>query len=198
MKLFERYAKLLFESALLKRIQRTGFAYLGTGGENVASHSFGVIFCAWILSEICEKDLDKEKLFKMALIHDLAETRIGDFNAVNKIYNKADEKKALEDTFSDTPMKEEILSLWKEYRSLKSLEAKLVHDADVIDLIIQLKEQKDLNNPYADKWIEYAKRKLITEEAKKLVKSILKVEWCSWWLEYFIKNDEKRDQRKDS
>jgi len=134
----------------------------------------------------------------MALIHDLAETRIGDFNAVNKIYNKADEKKALEDTFSDTPMKEEILSLWKEYRSLKSLEAKLVHDADVIDLIIQLKEQKDLNNPYADKWIEYAKRKLITEEAKKLVKAILKVEWCSWWLEYFIKNDEKRDQRKDS
>uniref|UniRef100_A0A7V4JP94 5'-deoxynucleotidase n=1 Tax=Thermodesulfobacterium geofontis TaxID=1295609 RepID=A0A7V4JP94_9BACT len=198
MKLFEKYAKLLFESALLKRIQRTGFAYLGTGGENVASHCFGVIFCTWILSEICEKELNKEKLFKMALIHDLAETRIGDFNAVNKIYNKADEKKALEDAFSDTPMKEEILSLWKEYRSLKSLEAKLVHDADVIDLVIQLKEQKDLNNPYADKWIEYAKRKLITEEAKKLVKAILKVEWCSWWLEYFIKNNEKRNQRKDS
>jgi putative hydrolase of HD superfamily len=95
-------------------------------------------------------------------------------------------------------MKEEILSLWEEYRGLKSLEAKLVHDADVVDLIIQLKEQKDLNNPYADKWIEYAKRKLITEEAKKLVKAILKVEWCSWWLEYFVKNNERRNQRKDS
>ncbi len=198
MELFDRYAKLLFESALLKRIQRTGYAYLGTGGENVASHSFGVIFCAWILSEICEKNLDKEKIFKMALIHDLAETRIGDFNAVNKIYNKADERKALEDAFSKTPIKEEVLFLWEEYRNLKNLEAKLVHDADIIDLIIQLKEQKDLNNPYADKWIEYAKKRLITNEAKKLVEAILKTEWCSWWLEYFVKNNENTKYRRNS
>jgi len=198
MELFDRYAKLLFESALLKRIQRTGYAYLGTGGENVASHSFGVIFCAWILSEICEKNLDKEKIFKMALIHDLAETRIGDFNAVNKIYNKADERKALEDAFSRTPIKEEVLFLWEEYRNLKNLEAKLVHDADIIDLIIQLKEQKDLNNPYADKWIEYAKKRLITNEAKKLVEAILKTEWCSWWLEYFVKNNENTKYRRNS
>lgn len=194
MHLFERYAKLLFESALLKRIQRTGYAYLGTGGENVASHSYGVVFCAWILSEICRENLNKEKLFKMALIHDLAETRIGDFNAVNKIYNKADERRALEDAFSETPIKEEILSIWEEYRKQKSLEAKLVHDADVIDLIIQLKEQKDLNNPYAEKWIEYAKKRLITDEAKNLVEAILNTEWCSWWLEYFIKNNEKSDE----
>ena len=198
MELFNRYAKLLFESALLKRIQRTGYAYLGTGGENVASHSFGVIFCAWILSEICEKNLDKEKIFKMALIHDLAETRIGDFNAVNKIYNRADERKALEDAFSRTPIKEEVLFLWEEYRNLKNLEAKLVHDADIIDLIIQLKEQKDLNNPYADKWIEYAKKRLITNEAKKLVEAILKTEWCSWWLEYFVKNNENTKYRRNS
>ena len=198
MELFDRYAKLLFESALLKRIQRTGYAYLGTGGENVASHSFGVIFCAWILSEICEKNLDKEKIFKMALIHDLAETRIGDFNAVNKIYNKADERKALEDAFSKTPIKEEVLFLWEEYRNLENLEAKLVHDADIIDLIIQLKEQKDLNNPYADKWIEYAKKRLITNEAKKLVEAILNTEWCSWWLEYFVKNNENTKYRRNS
>ncbi len=195
---FERYAKLLFESALLKRIQRTGYAYLGTGQENVASHSFGVVFCAWILSEICGKKLDKEKLFKMALIHDLPEARIGDFNAVNKLYNKADERRALEDAFSETPIKDEVLSLWKEYRALKSLEAKIVHDADVIDLIIQLKEQKDLNNPYADKWIEYAKRRLITDEAKSLVTAILNTEWCSWWLEYFVKENENQGESTDS
>lgn len=195
---FERYAKLLFESALLKRIQRTGYAYLGTGGENVASHSYGVIFCAWILSEICKESIDKEKIFKMALIHDFAEARIGDFNAVNKIYNKADERKALEDAFSEIPIKEEILSLWDEYRSLKSLEAKLVHDADVIDLIIQLKEQKDLNNPYAEKWIEYTKKRLITDEAKSLVETILNTEWCSWWLEYFIKNNEEKSKISES
>jgi len=195
---FNRYAKLLFESALLKRIQRTGYAYLGTGKENVASHSFGVIFCAWILSEICPQPIDKEKIFKMALIHDFAETRIGDFNAVNKLYNKADEKKALEDAFEQTQFKDEVLFLWKEYRNMKTLEAKIVHDADILDLIIQLKEQKDLNNPYADKWIEYAKERLVTECAKSLAESILETEWCSWWLEYFFKDNGPKTSERNS
>ncbi len=198
MEKLNRYAKLLFESALLKRIQRTGYAYLGTGKENVASHSFGVIFCAWILSEICLQAIDKEKVLKMALIHDFAETRIGDFNAVNKLYNKADEEKALGDAFSQTHFKDEILSIWKEYREIRTFEAKIVHDADILDLIIQLKEQKDLNNPYADKWIEYAKRRLITECAKKLVDSILEIEWCSWWLEYFFKDNESKNSERNS
>ena len=191
MKLPEKYAKLLFESAFLKRIYRTGYAYLGSGKENVASHSFGVIFCSWILSEICEKQVNKEKILKLALIHDLPETRIGDFNAVNKLYNKADEEKALRDIFSETPFEKEILSLWQEYRSLRSLEAKIVHDADILDLIIQLKEQKDLNNPYAEKWIEHAKKRLITEYAKNLTNVILETDWCSWWLGYFFKDNEK-------
>ncbi len=190
MKELGRYSKLLFEANFLKRIERTGYPYLGTGKENVASHSFGVCFCAWILAELCEEKVNKEKLFKMALIHDLPETRTGDFNAVNKLYDTADEKKALEDAFEGLEIKEEVLSLWKEYREQKSIEAKILHDADVIDLILQLKEQKDLNNPYADKWIYYAKKRLVTPIGKKLVEKILETDWCSWWLHYFIKEDE--------
>ncbi|QER41818.1 HD domain-containing protein [Thermodesulfobacterium sp. TA1] len=186
---YSKYANLLFEVAFLKRIERTGYPYLGTGRENVASHSFGVVFIAWILSSLSEEKVDKEKLFKMALLHDLPETRTGDFNALNKLYNRTDEKKALEDAFEGMSLSQEVLSLWQEYRALKSLEAKLVHDADVIDLIIQLKEQKDLNNPYAQKWIDYAKPRLITEVAKKLVEAILETDWCSWWYDFLIEKN---------
>ncbi len=49
-----RLSKLLFEAALLKRIERTGYYYLGTGKENIASHSFGVIFCTYLLCKIFE------------------------------------------------------------------------------------------------------------------------------------------------
>lgn len=195
MKDYYKYANLLFEVALLKRIQRTGYAYLGTGKENVASHSFGVVFIAWILAELhkfkSKVNVDMEKLLKMALIHDIIESRTGDFNAVNKLYNKADEKKALEDAFEGTHLKDEVLSLWEEYRALQTLEAKLVHDADVIDLIIQLKEQKDLNNPYAQKWIDYAKPKIVTEQAKDLVEAILTTEWCEWWYNFLLEKNAK-------
>jgi putative hydrolase of HD superfamily len=198
MKDLGKYADLLFEAALLKRIERTGYSYLGTGRENVASHSFGVSFCAWILSELYEGEVDKEKVLKMALLHDFCEARTGDFNALNKIYDQADEKRALEDAFKGTFLKEEVLALWKEYRELKTIEAKLVHDADVIDLIIQLKEQKDLNNPYAEKWIEYARPRLITPLAKKLVEAILNTEWCSWWYNFLVENNANRRDKRNS
>lgn len=196
MKDYYRYANLLFEVALLKRIQRTGYAYLGTGKENVASHSFGVVFIAWILSELYKAkatNINVEKTIKMALIHDIIESRTGDFNAVNKLYNRAEEKKALEDAFEGTHLKDEVLLLWEEYRSLKTLEAKIVHDADVIDLIVQLKEQKDLNNPYAQKWIDYAKPKLITDLGKELVETILNTEWCEWWYNFLIEKNANKN-----
>lgn len=194
MSLWHRFSKLLFEVALLKRIERTGYAYLGTGRENVAGHAFGVIFCAWLLTKLCEEQVDEEKVLKMALIHDLPEARIGDFNAVNKLYNQADEDRALRDALVGMPIEKEVLSLWEEYKKMETLEAKLVHDADILDLIVQLKEQKDLNNPFAERWLIYAKRRLLTPVAKKLAEAITEIEWCSWWLEHFVKRDEKRKE----
>jgi len=188
-KSLKELADLLFEAALLKRIERTGYSFLGTGRESVAAHSFGTVFCAWILGKIIEgqgKSIDLEKALKMAILHDLTEARTGDFNAVNKVYDQADEERALKDAVEGTGLEEEFLSLWKEYREGKTLEAKIVHDADVLDLIIQLKEQKDLGNPYAEKWIDYALPRLITEEAKELVREVLKREWCAWWYEFLL------------
>ena len=181
----DRDAEFLFEVAFLKKIYRTGYPYLGSGKENVASHSFGVAFISWMLALIYEKNekkqVDKEKMFKMALLHDLPETRTGDFNAVNKIYNKTDEKRALKDALLNTILEKEAYKIYEEYRELNTIEAQLVHDADTIDLLIQLKEQLDLNNPYADKWIKFAKKRLITPWGKELAERVLKTNWCAWW-----------------
>lgn len=187
-----RLAKLLFEGALLKRIERTGYSFLGTGREDVAEHSFGVILCTYLLCKVFKGKVNEEKALKMALLHDFPEARTGDFNAVNKLYNRADEKKALKEAFCGLPFEEEVLILFEEYRSGQTLEAKIVHDADTLDLIVQLKEQKDLNNPFAERWINYAKRRLLLEESKALASAILETEWCAWWLERLLqeKNEE--------
>ncbi len=188
-----RFAKLLFEAALLKRIERTGYYYLGTGRENVASHSFGVVFCTYLLCKVYQGKVDEEKALKMALLHDFVEARTGDFNAVNKLYNFADEKKALKEAFSGLPFEEEVLNLFEEYRKNETLEAKIVHDADTLDLMVQLKEQKDLNNPFAERWLSYAKRRLLLEESKRLSEALLETEWCSWWLERLLQERNEKE-----
>ncbi len=128
----------------------------------------------------------------MSLWHDFPEARTGDFNAVNKLYNKADEERALQESLKNLPFAKEVLQVFEEYRKGESLEAKIVHDADTLDLIVQLKEQKDLNNPFAERWINYAKRRLLLEESKVLAEAIIETEWCSWWLERLLqeKNEE--------
>ncbi|MEZ0344272.1 MAG: HD domain-containing protein [Caldimicrobium sp.] len=188
-----RLAKLLFEAALLKRIERTGYYYLGTGKENVASHSFGVVFCTYLLCKIYQGKVNEDKAIKMALLHDFLEARTGDFNAVNKLYNKADEMRALKEAFSGLPFEEEVLKLFEEYRKNETLEAKIVHDADTLDLMVQLKEQKDLNNPFAERWLSYAKRRLILDESKKLAEALLETEWCSWWLERLLQERNEKE-----
>lgn len=193
MSLLHRLAKVLFEASLLKRIERTGYSYLGTGKENVAAHSFGVIFITYLLCKNSSSKIDESKALKMALIHDFVEARTGDFNHVNKLYNQADEKRAMKEAFSGLPFEEEMINLFEEYRKNESLEAKIVHDADTLDLIIQLKEQKDLNNPFAERWINYAKKRLQLKEAKALAEAIVETEWCSWWLERLLtERDDKR------
>jgi len=187
MSFYHRLARLLFESSLLKRIERTGYSYLGTGRENVAAHSFGVVFCAFVISQQFKGKVDENKVLKMALFHDFVEARTGDFNAVNKLYNRSDERRALEEALEDLPFAKEVLNLYEEYRKNETLEAQIVHDADVLDLIIQLKEQRDLNNPFAERWINYAKRRLRLDESKKLANAIVETEWCAWWLERLLR-----------
>ena len=186
---WHRLAKLLFEGAMLKRLQRTGYAYLGTGEENIAAHSFGTALAAWVLAKLTPA-VDEEKVLKMALLHDLLEARTGDLNSVNKLYDQVDEEAAARDAFAALPWQEEWLELYREYREGQSLEAQLVHDADQLDLMVMLKEQHDLGNPYARRWMAYAKRRFKTEVGRRLAEAVLETDWASWWLDQFVAKDE--------
>jgi 5'-deoxynucleotidase YfbR-like HD superfamily hydrolase len=61
----------------LKMIPRTGWVQAGIKEpESVADHSFRMTLLAMVLSD--QMGLDTEKVVRMALIHDLAESRTGD------------------------------------------------------------------------------------------------------------------------
>jgi putative hydrolase of HD superfamily len=68
-----------------------------------------------------------------------------------------------------------------EFMEGKTEEAKLARDADQLEMILALKEYKDLGNKYADEWLAFSLKRLQTETAKKLAASILSTDSSLWW-----------------
>ena len=175
----QRLADFLFEAGMLRKTPRTGYQFLGTSCENVAEHSFRTSIIGYILAKEAEADIARTTM--LCLFHDFAEARTGDFNYVNRIYNKSDPKSALEHAAFGTGLSGELLDIWDELESETSLEAKLAHDADQIDLILNLKEELDLGNKYAAKWLEGSLKRLVTDAGKKLAGAIVETDHTDWW-----------------
>jgi 5'-deoxynucleotidase YfbR-like HD superfamily hydrolase len=173
-------ANFLFESGMLKRTPRSGFQFLGSGAESVAEHIFRTTYIGFALGKLA-KDIDVDHLIRMCLFHDLPEARTGDLNYVNKKYVDANEKKALEDLAKTLPFGDEIQELVLEFIEGKTEEAQLARDADQLEMILALKEHKDLGNKYADEWLEFSLRRLRTDAARELAKTILETDSSLWW-----------------
>ena len=138
----------LIELQRLKRLERTGWTLRGlpNGTESVAAHSFGVCVTAMMLADEVRArglEVDCERLLRMALLHDWAETRVGDMPRTATGYFGADARKTAETLALADILKglglaaSEYLSLYKDYEERNSLEARLVKAADVIDLLVQ-------------------------------------------------------------
>ncbi len=178
--LWKNIANFLFEAGMLKRTPRTGFQFLGSGAESVAEHIFRTVYIAYALGNLVE-DVDMNKLIKMCLFHDLPEARTGDLNYVNKKYVRADTEKAVNDLADTVPFGSEIKDLVSEFEKGQTPEARLAGDADQLELILALKEYKDLGNKYADEWLEYAVKRLKTDTARQLAGTILETDSSLWW-----------------
>ena len=138
----------LIELQRLKRLDRTGWTLRGlpNGTESVASHSFGVSATAMLLADQCIArgvTVDVEKVLRIALLHDWAETRVGDMPRTATLYFGADARKqaetaAFHDVVGDVDSEGSYASLYDDYERRASLEARLVKAADVLDLLIEV------------------------------------------------------------
>ncbi|MDA3790491.1 MAG: HD domain-containing protein [Desulfobacula sp.] len=177
----KQIANLLFEVRILKDIARSGYAFLGSGKESVAEHSFMTAFICFAMARI-ERDINSEKLVTMALVHDIAEARTGDFNYVEKKYSQTDEAKAISHLTRGLPFGDDIKTLIDEFNSGETKEAKLVKDADQISFILELKKQSDIGAKGPEKWLPVILERLQTDTGKKIVQSILETSWDEWWM----------------
>ncbi len=111
----DRIVEFLFEVGMLKRTPRSGWQFLGTGSESVAEHVFRTAMIGFVLARLDGK-VDADKMLRMALAHDLPETRTGDLNYVNQKYVAADETRAADDMTRGLPFGDELRELMAEYR----------------------------------------------------------------------------------
>jgi putative hydrolase of HD superfamily len=195
----KRAIEFLFEVGMLKKAPRTGYQFLGSGGESVADHSFRTAVIGYVLASQ-ENDADRNKVVLMCLFHDLSEARSGDHNYMNKKYVEVDEESAIRDQVRGLPFGDEIKALIQEFNSGDTLDARLSKDADQLDLILELKEQLDLGNPNAQDWLSFAFRRLHTDGAKKMAEEILTTHSTDWWFDkktdWWVNGPENKNKRK--
>lgn len=192
--MMENLANFLFEAGMLKRTPRSGFQFLGSGAESVAEHIFRTAYIGYALGKITP-GANVDRLVQLCLFHDLPEARTGDLNYVNKKYVVPNEEKAVADLTETLPFGGEIKAFIDEYNACQTVEARLAHDADQIEMILALKEYKDLGNKYADEWLAFSMKRLLTDTARTLAESILETDSSLWWFkdksDWWVKGPER-------
>ncbi len=178
----KRLANFLFEVGMLKRTPRTGFQFLGSGAESVAEHIFRTAMIGYTLARL-DGQADVNRVVLICLFHDIPEARTGDLNYMNKKYVKADEGKAVEDLARTLPFGDDYRDLIAEFTAGKSREAELAHDADQLEMILALKEYRDLGNRNANEWYPFAVRRLKTDVARELAETIWETDSSRWWFD---------------
>lgn len=172
---------LLNEIGMLSLIPRSGFAFLGSGKQTVAEHSYRAALIAFTLVRLIPEKVDMHKLIMMCLLHDLPEARIGDLNYVQKKYVVPKLDKALNDIASESFLGPEIVAWIEEYEQGSSLESKLAHDADQLELLLVLKREAELGNLRAKEWMDNLLKRLQTEIGKQLAEEICQTPSDAWW-----------------
>jgi putative hydrolase of HD superfamily len=159
-----------FEIASMRRIVRAHSQLISEADDNISDHSFRVAVIGMILANL--EKCDENKVLKMCLFHDVAETRIGDANFINQQYSDLREEEARKDQMAGLPIGSEILTLLQEYEQRASKESIVAKDADLLDQMVLQREYfyKDPQNH--EIWQNHTEKSLQTESAKKLAREI--------------------------
>ena len=173
----------LFEIGSLRNVPRAWQQVLSGRAQNIVEHTYRVTMIAWSIA-VAEK-ADVSKVIRMCLTHDLGESRTGDVAFMHRGYVVRHEDLAGGDMLKGTLIGEEAIKLLAEYEERKTLEAKIVKDADNLDVDLELKEMAKIGDTAAIRmWKEHRPKmraeKLYTKTAKKMWDDIKKSDPNAW------------------
>lgn len=171
-----RDLEFLYEVGALRLIQRQWHRFHLGSVADLADHHFRVLWLSLMIAARERATVDTAKMMKMALVHDIAESRTGDVDYIARQYVERHEELGIADMLENTSLEKEFLALWHEYEKRECLEAKIVKDADNLDVDLEVREQRQIGNRLADKWAsspaEFGKRKFFTKSALAMSEAI--------------------------
>lgn len=150
----------LFHANQLKRTARTGWVQRGVpNAEDVAAHSYGVVFATMLLAELIEEEVDLGRALALATLHDLPEGLTTDIPTPAWRYLpkgiKTDvERGAMQEILAGAAFNDRWMALWEELHRNETAVARLVHDADKLDQFVQafVYEQQTGNTQLEEFW----------------------------------------------
>ena len=148
--------------------------------ESVADHSYSMAIMGMVISDL--ENYDSEKMLKMILLHDLAESKIGDYtpNQISKENKVKIENNAYDEIISTLPntIKLQYGKIWKEYQKQESPESKMVHQIDKLEMVLQAKmyQKKVVSTEVVESFFESAEREITHPKLKEIFTKIIEEE----------------------
>ena len=145
--------------------------------ESVADHSYSMAIMAMIISDL--ENYNSEKILKMVLLHDLAESKIGDLtpDQISKDEKEQIENNAFQEIIEKLPnsIKLQYAEIWKEYQKQASPESQIVHQIDRLEMALQAKiyEKSSLSKKDISPFLETAKADITHPKLKELFTKII-------------------------
>ncbi len=164
-------ATFLYE-AVLKNLPRAGWLFLGIPQpESVAEHSFRVGMVGMVLAAMAGADVGHT--VALGVMHDVHETRIGDVPSVGRAYVSTAKPEAVtaHRPRPSADVAKQIQELTNEYEANETLEARLAHDADKIETLLQAIEYEAQGYASAA-WRETSLAALRTEVGQELARAV--------------------------
>ncbi|MFH1327625.1 MAG: HD domain-containing protein [Candidatus Bathyarchaeota archaeon] len=132
-----------------KRIPRTGWVKSGISpAESVADHMYRSAVLCMILGDL--KGLDSDKMIRMALLDDLAETITGDLTPDEQMTLgdsrvREDNEAAIRKILGKLPtsLSDKYLKIWVESQEHRSSESILARELEKLEMIIQALEYEE-------------------------------------------------------
>jgi len=172
-------SEFFFQIAGLKKLPRSGWKIkVGLdNSESVAEHSYMMSVMAMVLSDL--KSLNSEKVIKMSILHDWAESKIGDFMPDEIGYDKKSELEnyAMVEILESLPqtIQSDYQNIWDEFLVRDTPESRLVHELDKLEMALQAKiYEKDVDPERVKPFIISAVEQIIDPDLKKILVDILK------------------------
>ena len=166
-------------AANLKKISRQGWMDKLSidNPESVADHSYSMAVMSMVMSDLGNHD--SEKILKMVLLHDLAESKIGDYTPEQISKEKKDklENDAFYEIIKKLPdiIQSQYQKIWQEYQENISPESNIVHQIDKLEMVLQAKiYQKDgQSKEKLESFFESAKMGITDPKLKELFRKIM-------------------------